>query len=112
MCYRLRTAANIGYHSGDEDIRTMVAPTTPTATHVQILEKQGLVTKACTRQLNYQGHLFLGASFNVHQNMMLPRLDMFVLLRNERPGMYNRDELWSMIKHGNESGRAGKDKGA
>ena len=33
---------------------------------------------------------------------MLPKLDTFVLLRNEGPSMDKRDEHWSMIKHGDE----------
>ena len=31
---------------------------------------------------------------------MLPKLDTFVLLTNEGPGMDKRDEHWSKPKHG------------
>ena len=34
-------------------------------------------------QLNYQVLSFLGNDSNVHENMMLPKLDKFVLLTNE-----------------------------
>ena len=60
----------------DEDINTIVTPTTPTATYT------GPITRACTRQLNFQVLSFLGNDSNVHENMMLPKLDTFVLLMN------------------------------
>jgi hypothetical protein len=31
--------------------------------------------------------------------MMLPKSDMFVTLRNDRPSMDERDKHWSMIVH-------------
>ena len=58
----------------DEDINTIVTPTAPTATYT------GPITRARTRQLNYQVLSFLGNDSNVHENMMLPKLDTFVLL--------------------------------
>ena len=58
----------------DEDINTIVTPTPPAAIHT------GPITRARTRQLNYQVLLFLGNDSNVHENMMLPKLDTFVLL--------------------------------
>ena len=69
----------------DEDINTIVTPTAP-AIHT------GPITRARTRQLNYQVLSFLGNDSNVHENMMLPKLDTFVLLTNEGPGMDKRDE--------------------
>ena len=33
---------------------------------------------------------------------MLPKLDTFVLLTNEGPGMDKRDEHWSKTKHGDD----------
>ena len=42
---------------------------------------------------------------------MLPKLDTFVLLTNEGPSMDKRDEHWSMIKHGDEGAREGKQNG-
>jgi len=61
----------------DEDINTIVTPTAPTATYI------GPITRARARQLNYQVLSFLGNDSNVHENVMLPKLDTFVLLTNE-----------------------------
>ena len=77
----------------DEDINTIVTPTAPAAIHT------GPITRARACQLNYQVLLFLGNDSNVHENMMLPKLDKFVLLTNEGPGMDKRDEHWSKTKH-------------
>ena len=46
---------------GDEDITTIVTPTTPAAIHT------GPITRARARQLNYQVLSFLGNDFNVHE---------------------------------------------
>jgi hypothetical protein len=73
----------------DEDIST-------SATQI------GPITRARACQLNYQVLSFLGTTGNAYENMMLPKLDTFVLLRNEGPSMDKRDEHWSMIKHGDE----------
>ena len=59
----------------DEDINTIVTPTTPAAIHT------GPITRARALQLNYQVLSFLGNDSNVHENMMLPKLDTFVLLK-------------------------------
>ena len=53
----------------DEDINTIVTPTGPAAIHT------GPITRARARQLNYQVLSFLGNDSNVHENMMLPKLD-------------------------------------
>ena len=50
----------------DEDIYTIVTPTTPATIHT------GPITRARARQLNYQVLLFLGNDSNAHENMMLP----------------------------------------
>ena len=73
----------------DEDINTIVTPTAPTAAHT------GPITRARARQLNYQV-----LDSNVHENMMLPKLDTFVLLTNEGPSLDKKDEPWSKFKHG------------
>ena len=44
----------------DEDINTIVTPTTPAAIHT------GPITRARARQLNYQVLSFLGNDSNVH----------------------------------------------
>ena len=46
----------------------------------------GPITRARARQLNYQVLSFLGNDSNVHENMMLHKLDTFVLLTNEGIG--------------------------
>jgi hypothetical protein len=80
----------------DEDITTTVTPTAPAVTYM------GPITRARARQLNYQVLSFLGNPSNVHEHMMLPKLDTFVLLTNEGPSMDKRDGRWSGIKHGAE----------
>ena len=60
---------------GDEDINTIVTPTAPAAIHT------GPITRARACQLNYQVLSFLGNDSNVHENMMLPKLDTFVFLQ-------------------------------
>ncbi len=88
----------------DEDINTIVTPTTPTATYT------GPITRARARQLNYQVLSFLGNDSNVHENMMLPKLDTFVLLTNEGPSL-EKDEHWSKNKHGDDGMRKGNKNG-
>ena len=43
--------------------------------------------------------------------MKLPKLDTFVLLTNEGPGMDKRDEHWSKTKHGDDGMRNGNKNG-
>ena len=62
----------------------------------------GTVARAQIRQLNYQVLSFLGNVSSVHENMMLPNLDTFVLLAIEGPSMDKKDEHWSMVKHEDE----------
>ena len=75
----------------DEDIPTNVTPTSSPTTHI------GPVTRARARQLNYQVLSFLANPSNVHEHMMLPKLDTFVLLMNEGPSMDKKDGHWSGI---------------
>ena len=84
-----RSAQNV--MNVDEDINTIVTPTAPTAAHT------GPITRARARQLNYQV-----LDSNVHENMMLPKLDTFVLLTNEGPSLDKKDEPWSKFKHGDD----------
>ena len=86
---------------GDEDINTIVTPTAPTATYT------GPITRARARQLNYQVLSFLGNDSIAHENMMLPKLDTFVLLTNEGPSLDKKDEPWSKFKHGDDGRRNG-----
>ena len=43
--------------------------------------------------------MFLGILPNVHENMMLPKSNVFMLLRNDGPSMDERDTHWSMMVH-------------
>ena len=52
--------------------------------------------------MNYQVLSFLGNDSNVHENMMLPKWDTFVLLTNEGPILDKKDEPWSKFKHGDD----------
>ncbi|KAM3330698.1 hypothetical protein ACQJBY_027073 [Aegilops geniculata] len=84
----------------DEDINTIVTPTAPTVTYT------GPITRARARQLNYQVLSFLGNDSNVHENMILPKLDTFVLLTNEGPSL-EKDGHWSKNTHGVDGMRKG-----
>ncbi len=42
---------------------------------------------------------------------MLPKLDIFILLTIEGPGMGKRDEHWSKTKHGDDGMRKGNKNG-
>ena len=86
-------------------------------TSIQLLHPQPLLlyildqfTRARARQLNYQVLSFLGNDSNVHENMMLPKLDTFVLLTNEGPSL-EKDEHWSKNKHGDDGMRMGNKNG-
>ena len=83
-----------------------------TRTSVPFLHPQPLLLHILdTRQFNYQVLSFLGIDSNDHENMMLPKLDTFVLLTNEGPGMDKRDEHWSKTKHGDDGMREGNKNG-
>ena len=67
----------------------------------------GPITRARARQLNYQVHSFLGNISNVHETVMLPNFDIFVLVTVEAPSMDKKNEHWSMIKHYDEGTHEG-----
>src|SRR3954454_6060728 len=90
----------------DEDISANVTPTSPPSTHI------GPVTRARARQLNYQVLSFVANPSNVHEHMMLPKIDTFVLLMSEGPSMDKEDGHWSGIKHGRQGAHTGKENGA
>ena len=85
----------------DADINTIVTPTAPATIHI------GPMTRARARQLNYHVLSLLGNDSNVHENMMLPKLDTFVLLTNEGPRLDKKDEPWRKFKHGDDGMRKG-----
>ena len=89
----------------DEDINTIVTPTTPASIH------SGPITRARARQLNYQVLSFLGNDSNVHENMMLPKWETVVLLANEGTSLDKKDEPWSKFKHGDDGMRKGNKNG-
>ena len=62
----------------------------------------GTIARARIRQLNYQVLSFLGNVSSVHENMMLPNLDTFVLLAIEGPSTDKKNEHWSIVKHRDE----------
>ena len=62
----------------------------------------GTIARARIRELNYQVLSFLGNVSSVHDNMMLPNLDTFVLLGIEGPSTDKKDEHWSIVNHGDE----------
>src|ERR1041384_8234723 len=79
--------------SFDEDMATIFTPTTPPKI------PSGPITRERAHQLNYQVLSFLVNVFNVHVNMILRNVDIFLLLTNEGPSMDKKDEHWSMFKH-------------
>ena len=89
----------------DEDIYTVVTPTNPATIHI------GPITRARACQLNYQVLSFLGNDSNVHENMMLPKLDTFVLLTNVGPSLDKKDESWSKFKLGDDGMHKGNKNG-
>ena len=89
----------------DEDINTIVTPIVRVAIHT------GPITRARARQLNYQVLSFLASHSNVHENMILPILDTFVLLTNEGPSLDKKAEPWSKFKHGDDGMRKGNRNG-
>jgi hypothetical protein len=87
----------------NEDIPNV--DTTTTHPHVQ-----GPLTRARARQLNYQVLSFLGTIPNIYENMMMPKSDVFVLLRNDGLSLDGRDKHWSMVVHGDGSKHLIKEK--
>ena len=79
------------YSDGDED-----TPITPP-------HMQGPMTRARARQFNNQVLSLLRAVPNVNENMMLPKSNVFVSLRNDGPSTDERDKLWSMYIDGDGS---------
>jgi hypothetical protein len=90
------TSIQEGEH--EEDITFIDTPVVPTTIQIQ-----GPITRARAKQLNYRVLLFLGTLSHIHDNMMLPKSDVFFILRNDGPSMEERDKHWSMIMHGDSS---------
>jgi hypothetical protein len=90
------TSIQEGEH--DEDIPSIDTPVAPTTEQIQ-----GPITRARAKQLNYQVLSFLGTLSYIHENMMLPKSDVFVTLRNNGSSMDERDKHWSMNMHGDGS---------
>ena len=80
----------------DEDMATTVTSIFPNVLPL------GTIARARIRHFNYQVLLFLGNVSSVHENMMLPNLDTFVLLAIEGLSTDKKVEHWSMVKHGGE----------
>ena len=62
----------------------------------------GTIARAHIRQFDYQVLSFLGNVSSLHENMILPNIDTFVLLAIEGPSTDTKVEHWSMVKHGDE----------
>ena len=90
------TSIQEGEH--DVDIPSIDTTVVPTTTHIQ-----GPITRSRAKQLNYQVLSFLGTIPHIHENMMLPKSDVFLTLRNDGPSMDERDKHWSMAMHGDGS---------
>mgnify|MGYP005848683723 CR=1 FL=1 len=75
---------------------TTVIPISP------IVLPLGTIARARICRLNYQVLSFVGNVSSVHENMMLPNLDTFVLLAIQGPGTDKKDEHWGMVNHGDE----------
>lgn len=56
--------------------------------HSLVDTQVGPITITQARQLNYPVLSFLGTTSNAHKNMMLPKLDSCVLLKNEGSSMH------------------------
>ena len=80
------------------DIPSIDTPAAPAATQIQ-----GPITRAHSKQLNYQVLSFHGTVLHIHENMMLPKSDVYLLLRNNGPSTDEKDKYWSMIMHGDGS---------
>jgi hypothetical protein len=59
----------------DEDIPSIYRPAVPTTIQIQ-----GPIARAHAKQLNYQVILVLGTFPHIHENVMLPKSDLFLLL--------------------------------
>jgi hypothetical protein len=64
--------------------------------HLQRSKYKDLSLEARAKKLNYQVLSFLGTLSYIHENMMLPKSDVFVTLRNDGLSMDERDKHWSM----------------
>jgi hypothetical protein len=86
----------------DEDITTIDTTDTTTATHPLVPQLQGSLARARARQLYYQVPSLLGILPNIHENMMLPKSNIFMLFRNGS-SMDGRAKHWIRNVHGDGS---------
>jgi hypothetical protein len=84
----------------DEDIPSIDTPAALTMEQIE-----GPITRARAKQLHYPVLPFLGTLSHIHENMMLPKSNVFVNLRNDGPSTDERDKHWSMNMHGDGSKR-------
>jgi len=97
----LRTTS-IQEREDDEYITTIDTADTSTPTHPLVPRLQGPLARAHARQLNYQVPSLLGILPNVHENMMLPKSNVFMLFRNG-PSMDGKAKHWIRKVHGDGS---------
>ena len=86
-------------YDDDEDITTIDTTDTPTATHHLVPQLQGPLASAHAHQLNYQVPSLLGILPNIHENMMLPKSNVFMLFRNGSR-MDGKAKYWIRNVHG------------
>jgi hypothetical protein len=82
----------------DEVISFIDTTAAPTSEQIQ-----GPITRAHANQLNYQVLSFFGTLSYIHENIMLPKSDVLVTLKNNGPSMDERDKYWSINMHGDSS---------
>lgn len=80
-------------------MEAIVTPIAPTIVPI------GSISIDCARWLYYQVLLFLDNVSEVHENMMLPNFDTFLLLIVEGPSLDKKEQHWSIIKHEDEGAR-------
>jgi hypothetical protein len=90
----------------DEDITIIDTTMSPRDTHPLVPQLQGHLARARARQINYQVPLFVGTLPNNHENMMLPKSNVFMIFRNDETSMDEKVKHWNMIVHGDGSGFA------
>jgi hypothetical protein len=88
----------------DEDITMIDTTIAPRATHPLVPQLQGHLVGARARHMNYQVPLFVGTLPNNHENMMLPKSDVFMIFRNDGTSMDEKVKHWRIIVHRDGSG--------
>jgi hypothetical protein len=78
----------------------------PRAAHPLKPQLEGPLARARAREINYQVPFFVGTFPKNHENMMLPKSNVFMIFRNDRTSMDEKVKHWNIIMHGDGSGLA------